>query len=116
MIQSPALEPNALLDATLLGAPAEVGGVAAVVGIVPVVVTTVLVSEVDAVAIVDSFRNDKSAKPLPPDLGTAKSNGLCSVIKSVCQLVSLLGAWMPKSHCWLTLMLVTTSWDCSSVH
>ena len=85
-------------------------GVAAVVGIVPVEVTTVVVSMVNAVAIVDSFRNDKSAKPLPPDVGTAKSEGLHSVIKSVCQLVLVLGAWMPKSHCWLTLMLIGTRW------
>ena len=65
---------------------------------------------VDAVVIVDSFRNDKSAKPLPTDVGTAKSKGLCSVIKGVCQLVLVLGAWMPKSHCWLTLMLIGTRW------
>ena len=65
-----------LLGAILLGALAEVVGVTAVVGIVPVAVTTVVVSIVDAVAIVDSFRNDKSAKPLPPDVGTAKSDGL----------------------------------------
>ena len=109
MIQSPTLEPDASLGTTLLGASAGMGGVAAVVGIVPVAVTTVVISKVNAVAINDSFRNDKSAKPLPPDVGTAKSNGLCSVIKSVCQLVSMLGAWMPKSHCWLTLMLITTN-------
>ena len=59
IILSPTLEPNALLGAILLGAPAEVVGVAAVVGIVPVVVTTVVVSMVNAVAIVASFRNDK---------------------------------------------------------
>ena len=88
-----------LLGAILLGALAEVVGVTAVVGIVPVVVTPVVVSMVDAVAIVDLFRNNRSAKPLAPDVGTAKSNGLCSVIKSVCQLVLVLGAWMPKSHC-----------------
>ena len=116
IIQSPTLEPDALLGATLLGALAEVVGVAAVVEIVPVVVTTVVVSVVNAVAIVDSFRNDKSAKLLPPDMGTAKSDGLCSVIKSVCQLVLVLGAWMPKSHCWLTLMLIGTKWGCNSVH
>ena len=98
------------LGAILLGAPAEVVGVAAEVGIVPVAVTTVVVSMVDAVVIVDSFRNDKSAKPLPPDVGTVKSDELCSVIKSVCQVVLVLGAWMPKSHCWLTLMLIGTRW------
>ena len=76
----------------------------------PVAVTTVVVSMVDAVVIVDSFRNDKSAKPLPPDVGTVKSVGLCSVIESVFQLVLMLGAWMPKSHCWLTLMLIDTRW------
>ena len=96
MIQSPTLEPDASLGAILLGALAEVVGVAAEVGIVPVVVTTVVVSMVDAVVIVDSFRNDKSAKPLPPDVGTVKSEGLCSAIKSVCQLVLVLGAWMPN--------------------
>ena len=51
-----------------------------------------------------------SAKPLPPDMSTAKSDGLHSVIKSVCQLVLVLGAWMPKSHYWLTLMLKGTRW------
>ena len=108
ILQSPTQEPNASLGAILLRAPAEVVGVTAVVGIVPVVVTTVVVSMVNAVVIVDSFRNDKSAKLLPPAMGTAKSNGLCSVIKSVCQLVLVLGAWMSKSHCWLTLMLIGT--------
>ena len=83
IIQCPTLEPNTSLGAILLGAQAEVVGAAAVVGIVPVVVTTVVVSVVDAVVIVDSFRNDKSAKLLPPDVGTAKFDGLCSVIKSV---------------------------------
>ena len=116
MIQSPTLEPDASLGVMLLGAPAEVVGVAAVVGIVPVAVTTVVVSMVDAVVIVDSFRNDKSARPLPPGVGIAKSEGLCSAIKSVCQLVLVLGAWMPKSHCWLTLMLIGAIWGCSSVH
>ena len=116
MIQSPTLEPDASLGVMLLGAPAEVVGVAAEVGIVPVVVTTVVVSMVNAVVIVDSFKNDKSAKPLPPDVGTVKSKGLCADIKSVCQLVLVLGAWMPKSHCWLTLMLIGTRWGCSSVH
>ena len=87
MIRSPTLEPYTSLGVMLLGAPAEVVGVAAEVGIVPVVVTTVVVSMVDAVVIVDSFRNDKSAKLLSPDVGTAKSEGLCSTIKSVCQLV-----------------------------
>ena len=106
MIRSPTLEPDASLGAMLLRALAEVVGVAAEVGIVPVAVTTVVVSMVNAVVIVDSFRNDKSTKPLPPDVGTAKSEGLCSVIKSVCQLV--LGAWMPKSYCWLPLMLIGT--------
>ena len=110
MIQSPTLEPDASLCTILLRALAEVVGVAAEVGIVPVVVTTVVVSMVDSVVIVDSFRNDKSAKPLSPDVGTAKPDGLCSVIKSVCQLVLVLGAWMPKSHCWLTLMLIGTRW------
>ena len=108
MIQSPTLEPDASLGAILLGVLAEVVGVAAVVGVVPVTVTTVVVSMVNAVAIVDSFRNDKSAQPLPPDVGKQKSEGLCSVIKSVCQLAFMLGAWMPKSHCWLTLMLIGT--------
>ena len=73
MIQSPTLEPDASLCVILLRAPAEVVGVAAEVGIVPVVVTTVVVSMVHAVVIVDSFRNDRSAKQLPPDVGTAKS-------------------------------------------
>ena len=100
----------------LLGALAEVVGVAAVVGIVPVAVTTVVVSMVDAVVIVDSFKNDKSARPLPPGVGIAKSEGLCSAIKSVCKLVLVLGAWMPKSHCWLTLMLISAIRGCSSVH
>ena len=115
IIQSPTLEPDASLGAILLGAPAEVVGVAAEVGIVLVAVTTVVVSMVNAVVITDSFRNDKSAKPLPPDVGTAKSDGLYSVIESLCQLVLVLGTWMPKSHCQLTLMLIGTRWGCSSV-
>ena len=87
MIQSPTLEPDASLGVMLLGAPAEVVGVAAVMGTVPVAVTTVVVSMVDAVVIVDSFRNDKSARQLPPGVGIVKSEGLCSAIKSVCQFV-----------------------------
>ena len=110
MIQSPTLDPDASLGAPLLGAPAGVGGVTAVVGMVPAAVTTVVIAEVEAVAIVDSLRNDKSAKPFPPGVGTVKSDGLCSVINGVCQLVLMLGAWMPKSHCWLTLMLITAIW------
>ena len=90
----------------------KIARVAVVEGAVPVVVTTVIVAEIEAVAVMCiSSIMDRSAKSSPSGLGTAIAMVSQVSILSVFWLVLMKGVRLPLFYCQLTSLMDSSPLD-----